>query len=90
MAEARKNPQFASLFSSFRANVPQLYANLDRTKAKQQNVPVTSVFQALQVQLPDPFPPTAGIAHQARITEGMEVPGDRLARDAGAFGETRN
>src|SRR5258706_4364044 len=51
MAEARKNPQFAALFSSFRANVPQLYANLERTKAKQQNVPITSVFQTLQVFL---------------------------------------
>jgi hydrophobe/amphiphile efflux-1 (HAE1) family protein len=51
MAEARKNPQFAALFSSFRANVPQLYANLERTKAKQQNVPITNVFQTLQVFL---------------------------------------
>jgi hydrophobe/amphiphile efflux-1 (HAE1) family protein len=51
LAEAGKNPLFASLFSSFRANVPQLYADLDRTRAKQQNVPVTNVFQTLQVYL---------------------------------------
>src|SRR5205085_559182 len=38
MAAARKDPAITALFSSFRAGVPQLYAQLDRTKAKQQNV----------------------------------------------------
>lgn len=40
-----------NLFSGYRTSVPQLYANLDRTKAKQQDVPVTNVFQSLQVLL---------------------------------------
>src|SRR5436190_24399842 len=39
------------MFTSFRANVPQLYANLDRIKAKEQNVAVTDAFAALQVYL---------------------------------------
>ena len=39
------------LFSTFRASVPQLYANVDRVKAKKENVAVTDVFQALQVYL---------------------------------------
>jgi multidrug efflux pump subunit AcrB len=51
IAEARKHPEVQGLFTSFRANVPQLYANLDRTKAKQQKVAVTDAFQALQVYL---------------------------------------
>src|SRR5205823_9941409 len=38
IAEARKDPRLTNLVSSFRASVPQLYANFDRTKAKQQNV----------------------------------------------------
>ncbi len=37
--------------TTFNANVPQLFANIDRVKAKQANVSVTDVFQALQVYL---------------------------------------
>ena len=51
MAEGRKRPEFAGLFSTFRASFPQLYGNVDRVKAKEQNVPVTDIFQALQVYL---------------------------------------
>jgi multidrug efflux pump subunit AcrB len=51
VAEARKHPEVQGLFTSFRANVPQLYANLDRVKAKEQNVAVTDAFQTLQVYL---------------------------------------
>jgi multidrug efflux pump subunit AcrB len=39
------------LFSTFRASVPQIYVNVDRVKAKQQNVEVSDIFQALQVYL---------------------------------------
>jgi multidrug efflux pump subunit AcrB len=51
IADARKDPRITSLFSTFRANVPQLYADVDRTKAKKESVAVTDVFQALQVYL---------------------------------------
>ena len=32
-------------------NVPQLYADIDRTKARQLGVPVTEVFDTMQVYL---------------------------------------
>ncbi|MDB5318647.1 MAG: hydrophobe/amphiphile efflux family transporter [Phycisphaerales bacterium] len=48
---AMKDTRFAQVFSTFRANVPQLYVNLDRAKAKSQDVQVTDIFQALQVYL---------------------------------------
>ncbi|MGA2232587.1 MAG: efflux RND transporter permease subunit, partial [Tepidisphaeraceae bacterium] len=51
IAEARKDPRLTSLFTTFRANVPQLYANVDRVKAKKESVAVTDIFQALQVFL---------------------------------------
>ena len=51
VAEAAKDPRIAAAFSSFRASVPQLYANVDRVKAKKANVAVTNIFQALQVNL---------------------------------------
>jgi multidrug efflux pump len=51
VAEARANPKLQAVFTTFRANVPQIYANVDRAKVKQQDVPITNVFEALQVYL---------------------------------------
>jgi multidrug efflux pump len=52
IAEARKNPKLSpQLLSTFRANVPQLYVNVDRAKAKSLDVQITDVFEALQVYL---------------------------------------
>ena len=44
-------PELSRSVLDFRASVPQIYINVDRVKAKQQNVAVTDVFQALQVYL---------------------------------------
>jgi multidrug efflux pump len=51
MAKTAEAPELAGLFSSFKVNVPQLYADLDRTKARQLSVPVTDVFETLQTYL---------------------------------------
>ena len=39
------------VFSTFRASTPQLYADIDRVKAKKLNVPLGNVFDTLQVYL---------------------------------------
>src|SRR6185295_12587209 len=41
----------AGMFSSYQVNVPQLYADIDRTKARQLGVPVTDVFDTMQIYL---------------------------------------
>jgi multidrug efflux pump len=51
IAKAYQTPELAGIFSSFQINVPQLYADLDRTKAEQLGVSVTDVFDALQIYL---------------------------------------
>ena len=51
MAKAATAPELAGMFSSFQVNVPQLYADIDRTKARQLGVPVTEVFDTLQTYL---------------------------------------
>jgi len=51
MAEARKAPELGPAFSSFQINVPQLDVDLDRVKAKQLGVPVTDVFDTMQIYL---------------------------------------
>ena len=49
--QAQRESRLQALLTTFRANVPQLYTDVDRTKVKKQDVPVTGVFEALQVFL---------------------------------------
>ena len=51
LGKAMQAPELAGLFTSFRVNVPQLYADIDRTKARQLGVPVPDIFEALQTYL---------------------------------------
>lgn len=51
LGKAYATPELAGLFSSYQINVPQLYADLDRTKAHQLGVSVTDVFETLQIYL---------------------------------------
>ncbi|KQZ01610.1 transporter [Pseudolabrys sp. Root1462] len=51
LGKAMQTPELAGLFTSFRVNVPQLYADIDRTKARQLGVPVPDIFEALQTYL---------------------------------------
>ena len=44
-------PSLAGLFSSFQVSVPQLDAQVDRERAKTYGVPLTDVFETLQVYL---------------------------------------
>ncbi|MGH8853122.1 MAG: efflux RND transporter permease subunit [Telluria sp.] len=44
-------PQLAGVFSSYQINVPQLFADVDRVKAKQLGVPLATIYQTLQVNL---------------------------------------
>jgi len=51
MAKAYQTPELAGLFSSLQVNVPQLYADIDRTRARQLGVAVTDVFDTMQIYL---------------------------------------
>lgn len=51
MAKASQAPELAGLFSSWQVNVPQLYADIDRTRARQLGVPVTDVFDTMSIYL---------------------------------------
>jgi multidrug efflux pump len=50
-AKGNRQPGLVGLFNGFRASTPQLYVDVDRTKVKTMNVPLTSVFDALQVYM---------------------------------------
>ena len=49
--KAWQNPALAGVFSSYQINVPQLFADVDRTKAKQLGVPLSSIYDTLQINL---------------------------------------
>ncbi|SDL50974.1 multidrug efflux pump [Maridesulfovibrio ferrireducens] len=51
MAKASQRPEIQSQFSSFSANVPQLYVNVDRDKVSKLGIPLNEVFSALQTFL---------------------------------------
>jgi multidrug efflux pump len=45
------DPKLSNVFTTFRATTPQLYADIDRTKASMLNVPISNIFEALQINL---------------------------------------
>jgi multidrug efflux pump len=50
-AKGNQQPGLVGLFNGFRARTPQLYVDIDRTKAKTMGVALTDVFDALQAYL---------------------------------------
>ncbi len=49
--EARKDKQLAGVYTTFTANTPQIYLDIDRIKARMLNVPISNIFQTLQIYL---------------------------------------
>ncbi|QJE00513.1 efflux RND transporter permease subunit [Massilia forsythiae] len=51
MAKAATDKRLAGVFSGYQINVPQLFADVDRVKAKQLSVPLAEINQTLQINL---------------------------------------
>ena len=51
IAEAYKSPLLAGVFSNYQVDVPQVFFDLDRERAKHLGVPLDRVFETLQVYL---------------------------------------
>ncbi|MFN8925988.1 MAG: efflux RND transporter permease subunit, partial [Rhodospirillales bacterium] len=51
MGRAAQTPGVVGVFTTFSANSPQVFLEIDRTKAQMLNVPIGNVFEALQVNL---------------------------------------
>jgi multidrug efflux pump len=49
--KAAKTPELAGVFSGYKVSVPQLFADLDRTKTMQLGVDVQDVFDSMQIYL---------------------------------------
>src|SRR5258708_36540245 len=51
LAAAYHRPELTGLFTGYQVNVPQLFADLDRTKAKSHGVAVAEGFETMQAPL---------------------------------------
>ena len=51
LGEAYKRPELMGLYSTFRIQVPQMDINIDREQALIQGIPLSQVFDALQIYL---------------------------------------
>src|ERR1044071_2243806 len=51
IGKSYQTPGLAGVFSTFTVNVPQLDADIDRVKAKQQGVPLQNLFDTMQIYL---------------------------------------
>ena len=49
--KANENPVISSAFSTYEADVPQIFLNIDRPKAKKLGIPLSSIFNTLQTFL---------------------------------------
>ncbi len=51
LAKGNQQPGLSALFTTFRAGVPQLFLDVDRTRTKSMDVPLKDVFDTLQIYL---------------------------------------
>ncbi len=51
ISKGNQQAGLAGLFTTFRVGVPQLFADVDRTRAKSMNVPLQDIFDTLQIYL---------------------------------------
>ncbi len=51
IAKGNEQPGLVGLFTTFRASAPQIYVDINRTQAKSYDVPLSNVFQTLQIYL---------------------------------------
>ena len=49
--QANQDPSLSRVFSTWRANIPQYFLEVDRNKAKAQGIPLSDIFMTLQTQL---------------------------------------
>ncbi|HMD01568.1 MAG TPA: efflux RND transporter permease subunit, partial [Candidatus Baltobacteraceae bacterium] len=51
MGAAQRNPNLANVYTTFRNDSPQIVVDVDRAKAASLNVPLTNIFNTMQIYL---------------------------------------
>lgn len=93
IARANAEPGLTSVFTSFESETPQLFADIDRTRAEILDVPVGNVFEALEIYLGSTYVNdfnllgrTYRVTAQADIDHRMELSDIRDLRARSASG----
>ncbi|MDJ0949387.1 MAG: multidrug efflux RND transporter permease subunit [Alphaproteobacteria bacterium] len=90
IAASRAEPGLTSVYTPFQANVPQLYLEVERTKAQMLNVPVENIFQTLEIYLGSSYVNDFNLFGRVyRVTAQADSP-HRLERDDIARLRTRS
>ena len=83
-------PGFAQAFTLFNVRTPEVYADIDRTKAEQLGVPISRVFEALSVYMGSAFVNDFNILGRTyRVTAQADNPYRLSLRDVSNL-KTRN
>lgn len=51
MAQARQNPKLTGVFTTSSASSPQVWLDIDRTRARMLNVPIPNIFETLSINM---------------------------------------
>src|SRR6187200_2497954 len=51
MQAMAKRPELTGIYSGYRTSIPQIKLDIDREKARTLNIPISDVFQGLQIYL---------------------------------------
>ena len=77
-------PGLVGLFSTFRSNQPQLFINIDRTKAKAAGVSIAAINQTLQVYLGSAYiNDFTAFGRNWQVTAQADTPFRMLPKDVG-------
>jgi hydrophobe/amphiphile efflux-1 (HAE1) family protein len=87
---AGQTPGFAQAFTLFNVRTPEVYADIDRTKAEQLGVPISRVFETLSVYMGSTFVNDFNILGRTyRVTAQADNPFRLALRDVANL-KTRN
>ena len=51
IAEANRHPKIRNTFTTFSANTPQIFVDVDRDKAQMLKIPLSNIFEALRIYM---------------------------------------
>ena len=90
MGAANKSTNLQGVITSFRSGVPQLMVDVDRTKAKTMGVPLSEIFDTLQIYLGSLYVNDFNLFGRTyQVTAQADAPYRREPRDIGDL-KTRN
>ena len=90
MGAANQQPGLQGVFTTFRASTPQLFLDVDRVKAKTMGVPLSDIFDTLEIYLGSLYVNDLNLFGRTyHVTAQADAPFRRQAGDIGEL-KTRN